>query len=377
MKFLLKVGMAIRITDANGNATEPKNNEKGGTINMKTQKTTHKMKRNFIWILTGLMLNGLLSLASISLAEENTWIKKTDMPTARMGCGASAVDGKIYVIGGYLNNLTGLSTVEAYDPETDTWEKNADMPTPRLTLATSVVNGKIYAIGGYSNGRLTTVEEYDPVEDVWTKKANMPTARNWLATSVVKGKIYAIGGFNGLFTVEEYYPLTDTWTRKANMPTGRWGLSTGVANGKIYAFGGAIGEKAPLSTVEEYDPATDTWTNKGDMPKARAWLANHSPTVNGKIYVIGGGTDHDGAGLPTLEEYDPLADTWTKKANMPTARMACGASTVDGKIYAIGGWSNFVPFSTVEEYDTGFVPSKSIEATCKLSTTWGEIKHSR
>jgi len=43
----------------------------------------------------------------------------------------------------------GISTVEAYDPETDTWEKKADIPTPRWGLSTSVVDGKIYAIGGH------------------------------------------------------------------------------------------------------------------------------------------------------------------------------------------------------------------------------------
>jgi hypothetical protein len=44
---------------------------------------------------------------------------------------------------------TVLSTVEEYDPKTNTWTKKANMPTPRVALSTSAVNGKIYAIGGY------------------------------------------------------------------------------------------------------------------------------------------------------------------------------------------------------------------------------------
>jgi hypothetical protein len=54
-----------------------------------------------------------------------------------------------------------------------------------------------------------------------------------------------------------------------------------------------------------------------------------------------------------------VEDTWTTKADMPTARMFLSTSTVNGKIYAIGGsfaGYPWVPAPTVEEYDTGFVP---------------------
>jgi hypothetical protein len=105
-----------------------------------------------------------------------------------------------------------LSTTEVYDPATDTWTRKADMPTPRTFLSTSAVNGKIYAIGGCSvfETAFATVEEYDPATDKWTEKADMPTARGILSTSVVRGKIYAVGGSTAanvpLATVEEYTP---------------------------------------------------------------------------------------------------------------------------------------------------------------------------
>jgi len=53
-----------------------------------------------------------------------------------------------------------------------------------------------------------------------------------------------------------------------------------------------------------------------------------------------------------VEEYDPAMDTWTRKADMPTARSALSTSAVNGKIYAIGGYvGGGTPLSTVEEYD--------------------------
>jgi len=137
------------------------------------------------------------------------------------------------------------------------------MPTARASISTSAVNGKIYAMGGTLgtpwNRGISTAEEYDPETDTWTKKADMPTPRTYFSTSVVNGRIYVIGGYNTsgynhLSPVEEYDPATDTWTRRADLPTARSGLTTSVVNGKIYAIGGWVGNGTPLSTVEEYDP---------------------------------------------------------------------------------------------------------------------------
>ncbi|MHC4707177.1 MAG: Kelch repeat-containing protein [Planctomycetota bacterium] len=312
----------------------------------------------------------LLGAASVSLGAGGTWTAKAPMPTARTMFSASAVDGKIYAIGGSRTSGSSTSSaVEQYDPVTDTWTTKAPMPTARQWLSTSTVNGKIYAFGGVPRTyqpALSTVEEYDPATDTWTEKAPMPTARTVISTSVADGKIYAIGGFvrPGVWTqekvtsvVEAYDPATDTWTTKAPMPTARGFLATGVVNGKIYAIGGATyAGGGTLSTVEEYDPATDTWTTKAPMPMARTTFLAAS-TVNGIIYVIGGA--RGGSTLSTVEAYDPATDTWTTKAPMPTARAFLATSAVNGKIYAIGGtlgapWSGI---STVEEYEVIFIPA--------------------
>jgi len=314
-----------------------------------------------------LLLALALGLSSVSLAIEDTWTRKADMPTERCTFSMSVVDGRIYAVGGAKGRTDALRSVplqivEEYQPATDTWTRKADMPTARNALSVSVVNRRIYAIGGAEgiSAPLQTVEEYHPATDTWTKKADMPTARYALSTSAVNGKIYAIGGSKGSFralsTVEEYDPVTDIWIKKADMPTARIHLSTSVVDGKIYAIGGATGAPgyASLLTVEEYDPTTDTWTRKANMPAAGCTLS--TSVVDGKIYAIGGSTPAF-APLSTVKEYDPFTDTWKKKADMPTARSGLSTSSVNGKIYAIGGLANPTAkaLSTVEEYDTGFV----------------------
>ena len=61
----------------------------------------------------------------------------------------------------------------------------------------------------------------------------------------------------------------------------------------------------------------DTWTRKADMPTAREYLSNNAPVVNGKIYVIGGWLTTNGPGLSAVEEYNPATDTWRKPMRQP------------------------------------------------------------
>jgi N-acetylneuraminic acid mutarotase len=159
-----------------------------------------------------------------------------------------------------------MPTVEEYDPTADKWTKRSDIPTRRAMHSAEAVDGKIYVIGGWRwDGPKSTVEEYDPITDKWTRKADMPTARTRLSATAVNGKIYAIGGAGSLLvnpqvyfsTVEEYDPPTDTWIKKADMPTPRGRLSSSEVNGKIYAIGGSNNKGTALaSVVEEYDPGS-------------------------------------------------------------------------------------------------------------------------
>jgi N-acetylneuraminic acid mutarotase len=80
--------------------------------------------------------------------------------------------------------------------------------------------------------------------------------------------------------------------------------------------------------------AEDTWTRKADMPTARGYLS--TSVVNRKIYAIGGAVGST-IGSSAVEEYDPATDIWTRKANLPKATCGLSTSAIDGKIYAIGG----------------------------------------
>ena len=244
--------------------------------------------------------------------------------------------------------------VQAQDPGLR-WGKGAPFPEPEEELYGVALNGKMYVIGGFgTNGKPATamVYEYDADADRWTKKKSIPVPVHHQAQTAYNGKIYVFGGcmrplsgpgMNGWEPVDnawEYDPAADSWRALAPMPMKRCSAIAAEVGGKIYVIGGATlmensGETAlfgnrpqrVVGTNQVYDPATNTWATRSPMPTTR----NHAfaGAVNGKIYVIGGrlGAAHVTASSNTdvVEEYDPARDTWgAVKARMPTPRSGGG-----------------------------------------------------
>lgn len=124
-------------------------------------------------------------------------------------------------------------------------------------------------------------------------------------------------------------------TPLTHMPTPRQNFATIVVDKKIYAIGGTS-RFTYIDTVEEYDPISDTWTTKKEMPTARQDAA--VAEVDGFIHVLGGQLHNYEDNITSAHErYDPQTDTWSSQANTPTPREGAAAATLTGKIYLFGG----------------------------------------
>jgi N-acetylneuraminic acid mutarotase len=140
--------------------------------------------------------------------------------------------------------------------------------------------------------------------------------------------------------------IENSWVTKTPLPQPD-ALRAAVVNGKIYAIGGVVNY--------EYDPVADNWTAKKPMPTARQYFG--IAVYENKIYTIGGSWwDSDKGRIPSNanEVYDPLTDTWETMQPMPTNRSGLNADVVNGKIYLIGGRTVGPQFLTValnEVYD--------------------------
>ena len=83
---------------------------------------------------------------------QDKWKEGRPMPTARGALTATFVNGTLFAIGGQqssdIDSSEILNTNEVYDPITDTWTTKTSMPTSRHHAASSAVDGKIYVMGG-------------------------------------------------------------------------------------------------------------------------------------------------------------------------------------------------------------------------------------
>jgi len=131
----------------------------------------------------------------------DTWTQRTSMPTPRNSSAVAVINSLIYVIGGRITNggtITNLDIVEAYSPVIDRWYTLTDMPEARGGLAAAALNGYIYVFGGESfsggGGVYRNVLEYDPATDYWRIVNSMPTPRHGTEAVAVSDTIFVIGG---------------------------------------------------------------------------------------------------------------------------------------------------------------------------------------
>lgn len=257
-----------------------------------------------------------------------------------------AHDGKIYVIGGFDENVAIVASVRVYDPGTDSWSEVAPLPQAVHHANAASVDGTLYVLGaltGLGFSAIGNTWAYDAVADEWTARSPMPagTERGSAAVGVIDGTIYLAGGYRGgsVTDVSAYDPVADSWdVALLPLPEARDHLVGGAVAGTLYAIGGRNGGIGNLrGQVDAYDPVADSWSSRAEMISARGGTA--AGIVDGTIIVVGGeGNAAEQSGVfAQNEQYDPSADTWTALEPMPTPRHGMGAAGHDGVLYVPGG----------------------------------------
>ena len=256
--------------------------------------------------------------------ETNNWNPRASMPTPRYWLAAAALNGKVYAIGGskypgtWIDGpqpIQALNVVEEYDPATDTWAAKSGMKNRRMMHGAAAVNGKIYVIGGVLNNTpgpwidTGLVESYDPMTESWETKSPMPTPRRSPEVAVIGDKIYVIGGlypndprrfdyYDVIDAVEEYDPSTDSWDTKISIPNRRLNPACSAVADEIYVIGGSVYDSYDLN--EKFMPLTNMWLSMSPIPVSGNF--DSGVKINKKLYVIGSDNPQ------TVYEYDPALD---------------------------------------------------------------------
>jgi len=158
--------------------------------------------------------NALTSVEMLDLdATSNGWTEQNPMAKGRRYLGVERVGKKIYVSGGRDENYKPLDSMECFDLDTNAWETNSanlpTMPSARASFGTTAVENKIYVVGGYDNGNLavSTVMSFDTSSNKWEELPSMKTKRAECAVVGVDHFVVVMGG------IADTKQKSTTWRR--------------------------------------------------------------------------------------------------------------------------------------------------------------------
>ncbi len=313
----------------------------------------------------------VLLVATTGLAQqlpESPWTKAAAFPEPAEEWYGTAVNGKMYVMGGIHGDKSLAGNFE-YDPSSNKWTEKKGLPQPLHHPASVAYQGKIYLFGGFVFADKSQADfgwvpidnawEYDPAADSWKALTPMADKRGSAVAVESGGRIYVIGGVTTVEGAKEsfiafgparvlsinavYDPAANKWESRRPMELPRNHAFAGAVHGKIYVIGGRTGHAfitvgTNTDVVEEYDPATDMWSApKRRMPTARS--GGCCGVHVGKIYVAGGEvtTDQLVGAFRAVEAYDPATDTWTAMPSMPMPRHGVAGAVLGNRLHFVSG----------------------------------------
>jgi N-acetylneuraminic acid mutarotase len=320
------------------------------------------MSRSLTHLAASIVLSTFVSQSSAQDAGNWAWRTARPVPEARSEVSVAGDGRFIYLLGGFAAPVPGADRPAAptdafrYDPAADSWDRLAPLPEGVNHAGLAALDGKLFVIGGYREATFeptAAVRILDLAIGEWGNGASLPTARGALAVAVLDGRIHAIGGHDGtrsLGTHEVYDPATDRWSEAAPLGHPRNHHAAVAMAGILHVFGGRNEATAEMTATEAFDPATGRWRAAAAMPTGRSGIA--AAVLDGRAFVFGGETF--GSGRKTFDEaesYDPRADSWTTLPPLPTARHGLGAATVGGRIHVLsGGPRAGFSYSAAHEY---------------------------
>ena len=282
-----------------------------------------------------------------------TWKKAAPSPFARVESPADVVNGKIYLCGGFTDNLQASNQVDVYDPASDSWTRKKDMPTRLTHLNPASAGDSIWFAGGFKGkhpGPVTDeVWKYDSAADTWTAGPPLPERRAGGGLAIVEGKLHYFGGYKADRDTNsgDHWSLAldggKAWQREADLPDPRGHVSAAVLDGKIYALGGDHGHdktQIDVSSCHRFDPATKKWSEIASLPDGRSHFESSTIIYKGRILIVGGRCNSSKPPrnvVADLLQYDPKANTWTVVGAMPEKLLAPAAAIVSGRIVVTGG----------------------------------------
>jgi N-acetylneuraminic acid mutarotase len=300
---------------------------------------------------------GLFFIVGCDKSEDDplgNWVRKSDFEgLPRSSAVSFVIDSKAYIGMGYNSdddtNKGYLKDFWVYNSLSDRWDRIADFPgNGRVASVAFSINGKGYIGTGYDgNNKLKDFWEYDPTTNKWTQKDDFLGGARYKAVGFSLNKYGYIGTGYGDDSVDKidffrFDPSAATgsqWVKVQSIGgSKRRGATAFTYNDKAYVCTG-INNGVSLTDMWEYDPNADTWTKKIDLTDDEDWTITRqnacSLVLDGKAYVFLG---EGSSTLSSVWQYDFAKDTWVEMSSFEgSARTSAVAFTVGDKAIVTTG----------------------------------------
>lgn len=279
------------------------------------------------------------------------------------------VGARAYLIGGIASG-----GVDAVDSFSTIVSATTTQPRPSLTearggTATAVIGGRIYVIGGTiqdasdpTKYRATNLSILPEAETSWTAETVYPEALAYLNATASASHIYVLGGFDGSAPVDRraelrsWTPGAGAWTLEITWPFVLNSCGFVWMDGRIYQVGGLKFDSPTPSVcatdVRSWAPGEAATTVETSLPTGVAW--NAAAAVNGRIYSIGGSTNITGTAMTSaVYSWAPGEVSWTSEPSLAAGLRSFGCSVLQGKIIIAGGYNGSSVVSDVYTFSPG------------------------
>ena len=230
----------------------------------------------------------------------NEWQSRAPLPIPLANMAAAVWDGQVYVAGGstQVEDAAGTSSLSdllwVYDPALDAWQQKGRLPSPLAGAAMVAVDGSLYLLGGWDGQRMRdevwrlSLAESGSSVPGWELVSRLAQPRAFLGATAVEDRIYVAGGFDGeeeLALARAYQVAEGRWTELPPLSTPRGGLQLIYDGLAVFALGG--GWTQAIETHERFDPATGLWSNF-PSPLTGEWRNLGAVEENGQLHLMGG-----------------------------------------------------------------------------------------